>query len=91
MGAGAFCRRLATFGRGPHSAYGLVNVMAGSDPQDPEEGRRGRQGSAGVRKHDWIARQLRRVYDEALDEDIPDDMMAILAKLDEPSGRGGGA
>ena len=31
--------------------------------------------------HDWIARQLRRVYDEALDEEIPSEMMAILAKL----------
>jgi hypothetical protein len=26
---------------------------------------------------------LRRVYDEALQEEIPDDMMALLAKLDE--------
>ncbi|MFT3973014.1 MAG: NepR family anti-sigma factor [Amaricoccus sp.] len=45
-----------------------------------------------MRKHDWIARQLRRVYDEALDEEVPADMLAILAKLDEPpSGREGGA
>ncbi|MBB5222692.1 hypothetical protein HNP73_002628 [Amaricoccus macauensis] len=66
--------------------------MAGSDPEDGVAGRAGRHGNAGVRKHDWIARQLRRVYDEALDEDIPPDMMAILAKLDEPpSGRGDGA
>jgi hypothetical protein len=36
-----------------------------------------------ARKQDWIASQLRRVYDEALQEDIPDDMMALLAKLDD--------
>lgn len=65
-------------------------VMAGSDPQDPAEGKLGRHGNAGIRKHDWIARQLRRVYDEALDEDIPDDMLAILAKLDEPPAERGG-
>lgn len=67
-------------------------VMAGSDPQDRVTGKSGRHGNAGARKHDWIARQLRRVYDEALDEEIPPDMMAILAKLDEPpSGRGEGS
>lgn len=35
------------------------------------------------RKREWIANQLRRVYDEALQEAIPDEMMALLAKLDE--------
>jgi hypothetical protein len=65
--------------------------MTGSDPQDPA-GKSGPHGGAGGRKHDWIARQLRRVYDEALQEDIPPDMLAILGKLDEPSsGREGGS
>ena len=36
-----------------------------------------------MRKQDWIANQLRRVYDEALQEDIPQDMLELLAKLDE--------
>jgi hypothetical protein len=40
-------------------------------------------GRRGSRQQDWIANQLRRVYDEALQEDIPADMMALLAKLDE--------
>lgn len=67
-------------------------VMAGSDPQDPDGGKPGRRGSAGARKHDWIAKQLQRVYDEALDEDIPPEMMALLGKLDDPSSdREGGA
>ncbi len=52
--------------------------MTGSEPPD-RDGR----GRRGMRKQDWIANQLRRVYDEALQEDIPADMMALLAKLDE--------
>jgi hypothetical protein len=39
-----------------------------------------------ARKQDWIASQLRRVYDEALQEEIPDDMMALLSKLDGKEG-----
>lgn len=48
---------------------------------------------AATRKHDWIARQLQRVYDEALEEQIPDDMLALLSKLDESTSadREGGA
>ena len=38
---------------------------------------------APARKQDWIASQLRRVYDEALQEEIPADMLALLSKLDE--------
>lgn len=59
-------------------------VMAGTDPGDPGN-RGGRRGNAGVRKHDWIARQLQRVYDEALQEEIPADMLALLGKLDDPA------
>jgi hypothetical protein len=44
-----------------------------------------------MRKQDWIANQLRRVYDEALQEDIPADMMALLAQLDETGERIDGA
>jgi hypothetical protein len=44
------------------------------------EGKPGRAERA--RKQDWIASQLRRVYDEALQEEIPEDMMALLRKLD---------
>ena len=43
----------------------------------------GKPPRRGMRKQDWIASQLRRVYDEALQEDIPVDMLALLAKLDE--------
>lgn len=36
---------------------------------------------------DWIASQLKRVYDEALEEEIPPEMLALLEKLDgKPDG-----
>ncbi|MEE4015060.1 NepR family anti-sigma factor [Roseibium sp. FZY0029] len=39
--------------------------------------------SAGSKsKEDWIGNQLKKVYDEALSEDIPDDMMDLLSALD---------
>lgn len=34
-------------------------------------------------KRDWIGNQLKKVYDEALHEKIPDDMMDLLSALDE--------
>lgn len=34
-------------------------------------------------KTDWIGNQLKQVYDEALAEDIPDDMMDLLSALDD--------
>ncbi len=39
-----------------------------------------------ARKQDWIANQLRQVYDEALQEEIPADMLALLSKLDDKEG-----
>ncbi len=35
------------------------------------------------RKDDWVGRQLRRVYDDALSEPIPDDLMSLLQQLDK--------
>jgi len=34
-------------------------------------------------KEDWIGSQLKKVYDEALSEDIPDDMLELLSALDD--------
>ncbi|MFD1695881.1 NepR family anti-sigma factor [Roseibium aestuarii] len=39
-------------------------------------------GQVGKTKEDWIGNQFRRIYDEALDDDIPDDMMSLLEQLD---------
>ena len=52
--------------------------MTGSDSSGD-----GKPPRRGMRKQDWIANQLRRVYDEALQEAIPPDMLELLAKLDE--------
>lgn len=46
-------------------------------------------------KEDWIGRQLRRVFDDALSEPLPDDIMSLLERIDEeppaPGGSGKGA
>ena len=34
-------------------------------------------------KEDWIAQNLRRVYDDALNEDIPPEMLDLLNALDD--------
>lgn len=34
-------------------------------------------------KEDWIGRQLRRVFDDALSEPLPDDIMSLLERIDE--------
>jgi mannose/cellobiose epimerase-like protein (N-acyl-D-glucosamine 2-epimerase family) len=36
----------------------------------------------GTRKEDWIAHQLRRVYDNALQDAVPPEMMKMLNALD---------
>ena len=51
----------------------------GRVPPGPPGGRR----SPGARKEDWIASQLQRVYDEALHEAIPQDMIDLLNALDQ--------
>ncbi|SHG65212.1 hypothetical protein SAMN02745157_4616 [Kaistia soli DSM 19436] len=37
-------------------------------------------------KEDWIGRQLRRVFDDALNEPLPDDIMSLLERIDDNSG-----
>ncbi len=44
-----------------------------------------RRGARETGKEDWIGRQLRRVYDEAAAEPIPDDLRLLLDQLDQPS------
>jgi len=34
------------------------------------------------RKEDWIGRQLRRVFNDALSEPLPDDIMSLLENID---------
>jgi hypothetical protein len=63
-----------------------------SDGSDPERGAEDAtrpaapyqpgRGTTKPRKQDWIGNQLRRVYDEALREAIPEDMLKLLDRLD---------
>lgn len=59
-------------------------AMSNSSTVQPETAAQvGRGRSPGARKEDWIANQLRRVYDDALREAIPQDMLDLLKALDE--------
>lgn len=40
-----------------------------------------------MRKEDWIGRQLRRVFDDALAEPLPDDIMSLLENIDADTRR----
>jgi len=35
------------------------------------------------KKEDWIGRQLRRVYDDAANEPVPDELLTLLRRLDD--------
>jgi hypothetical protein len=48
--------------------------LRSGEPPDP-----GTQGE----KEDWIGSQLRRVFDTALSEPLPDDIMSLLDRLDD--------
>ena len=37
----------------------------------------------GSRKEDWIASQFRRVYNDALEESIPPEMLNLINAIDE--------
>jgi hypothetical protein len=44
----------------------------------------------GARKEDWIGDHLRHVYDDALNESIPQEMLDLLKALDDSEPEGGG-
>jgi hypothetical protein len=58
-------------------------VMQDTSTPRPEAPGVARSRSPGARKEDWIASQLRRVYDDALHEAIPKEMMDLLNALDD--------
>lgn len=39
-------------------------------------------------RSDWIGQQLRKIYDEAVNEPIPDRLKALLEKLHDDEGKG---
>lgn len=42
---------------------------------------------AGGGKEDWIGAHLRKVYDEALSEPVPDRFLALLKQIDQKERR----
>ena len=59
-----------------------------SKQRTPKGGQLDKPKAVGSRKQDWIATELRRVYDEALQEEIPPDMLELLDRLDEKDPEG---
>lgn len=59
--------------------------MKGDAHLSPSVGSAAARGGAPQRdgKEDWIGRQLRRVFDDALNEPLPDDIMSLLERIDE--------
>ena len=43
----------------------------------------GRARKAPAGKEDWIGAHLRKVYDEALNEPVPDRFLALLKEIDK--------
>lgn len=39
-------------------------------------------------KADWIGRELRKVFDETVNEPIPDRLQALLSRLEDEEGEG---
>ena len=77
-----------------HVPVGLVDLQVrAQDRQHPQQHRGLDEQLAGDPTVDALdfANQLRRVYDEALQEAIPPDMLELLAKLDEKSDKEGGS
>lgn len=58
-----------------------------SNDDKDTKGTRSIQPAGGIdgqgKKEDWIGRQLRRVFDDALSEPLPDDIMSLLERLDD--------
>lgn len=61
------------------------NVMSETTmaPPDAKAFHGQRMKNPGARKEDWIGHQLQRVYDDALHESIPQDMLDLLNALDD--------
>lgn len=54
----------------------------GSGSDSPTHSRR-RTASGRPREGDWLNGQLRRLYDDVLNEPIPDDLLDLVGRLDD--------
>ena len=60
----------------------------GRKPADGDSGTRPVDARVARRRQDPIGRRLRQMYDEIVNEDIPDDFMSFLEAADERKGDG---
>ena len=60
---------------------GLVDLAIGQSDRDRVTAIRARQRA--------IGRELRRMYDEVVQENVPDDFLDLLHKIDEAAGKKG--
>lgn len=56
---------------------------AGKDPTGGASGSRKASRPLELKKEDWVGRQLRRVYDDAVNEPLPDELLALLQQIDD--------
>jgi len=61
------------------------------DDENEKKNKKPRRGPkefslSGRRGDDFITRNLRKVYEEIAAEPLPDELMALLNQLDEPTG-----
>lgn len=57
--------------------------MSNNEHEAASARRRVSQPRKGPDKQDWIGANLRKVYDEALNEPVPDRFLALLKQIDQ--------
>jgi hypothetical protein len=60
-----------------------VDMTVMPETADPSTDRPPHVRRPGTRKEDWIASHLRQVYDDALSDAIPQQMLDLLQALDD--------
>lgn len=53
------------------------------DPAPPEQAQLRRRSALEAGFDRWLDRQLHKIYDPVLDENVPDDLKKLLEKFDE--------
>jgi len=53
------------------------------DKSDAPDGQRQGATKSGAGKEDWIGAHLRKVYDEALSEPVPDRFLSLLQQIEK--------
>lgn len=67
---------------GPSPDRSAAPDRRGSGSNSPTPSRR-RAASGRPREGDWLNGQLRRLYDDVLNEPVPDDLLDLVGRLDD--------